>query len=245
MYRCIVIDDEALARERITHYLSQSSLCEVVAQASNYASAKQLILEQQPDICFLDIQIIGGSGVEPAKELKNCVSCHWVFTTAYSEHALTAFELDATDYLLKPFEDSRIAQVIAKIHKANKPVLSAPSAPSASRVRRQLPVKSVGSVTFINTQDIMWVKGSANYVELYCEGKMHLHRETLSALEQTLDPKQFIRVHRSAIVNIEYVRSLNSELGRFSLLQLDNGEEVKIGQSYKAQLLSALGVDAD
>jgi two-component system LytT family response regulator len=74
---------------------------------------------------------------------------------------------------------------------------------------------------------------------------MHLHRETLSALEQTLDPKQFIRVHRSAIVNIEYVRSLNSELGRFSLLQLDNGEEVKIGQSYKAQLLSALGVDAD
>ncbi|WP_166424053.1 LytTR family DNA-binding domain-containing protein [Paraglaciecola sp. 20A4] len=239
MYRCIVIDDEALARERIAQYISRSPLCEVVAEASSYQSAKQLILEQQPDICFLDIQIIGGNGVELAKELQNYVTCHWVFTTAHSEYALTAFELEATDYLLKPFEDSRLAQVIAKIHKkqhSNMPI---------NQTRRQLPVKSVGSVKFINTQDIIWVKGSANYVELYCEAKMHLHRETLSALEQTLDPKQFIRVHRSAIVNIDCIHSLNSELGRFSLLQLDNGHEVKIGQSYKAQLFSALGVDVE
>lgn len=239
MYRCVVIDDEALARERIGQYISRSPLCEVVAEASSYQSAKQLILELQPDICFLDIQIIGGSGVALAKELHNSVSCHWVFTTAHSEYALTAFELEATDYLLKPFEDSRLAQVIAKIHRKNQSIVP------VNKTRRQLPIRSVGSVKFINTQDIIWVKGSANYVELYCEGKMHLHRETLSALEQTLDPTQFIRVHRSAIVNIDYVHSLNSELGRFSLLQLDNGDEVKIGQSYKAQLLSALGVDAE
>ena len=239
MYRCIVIDDEALARERIVQYLTQSTVCEVVAEASSYETAKRVILEQQPDICFLDIQIIGGSGVELAKALRNSVACHWVFTTAYSEYALDAFDLEATDYLLKPFADSRLASVIAKIHKKPNP------SSKLNKKRRQLPVKSVGSVKFINIQDIVWVKGSANYVELYCADKMHLHRETLSALEHSLDPEQFIRVHRSAIVNIDYIHSLNSELGRYSLLQLDNGDEVKIGQSYKAQLLVALGVEND
>ena len=100
MNRCIVIDDEALARERIVQYLTQSTVCEVVAEASSYETAKRVILEQQPDICFLDIQIIGGSGVELAKALRNSVACHWVFTTAYSEYALDAFDLEATDYLL-------------------------------------------------------------------------------------------------------------------------------------------------
>ncbi|MGJ8682332.1 LytR/AlgR family response regulator transcription factor, partial [Paraglaciecola sp.] len=93
-------------------------------------------------------------------------------------------------------------------------------------------------------EDIVWIKGSSNYVELHCESKMCLHRETLSNLEDQLDPAKFIRVHRSAMVNVSKISSLSSELGRFSLLHLTNGDEVKIGQGHKSQLFEFLGLEA-
>jgi two-component system LytT family response regulator len=102
----------------------------------------------------------------------------------------------------------------------------------------------VGAVESVNVKDIIWIKGSANYVELHCANRMLLHRETLSKLEVQLNPEKFIRVHRSAMVNVEKIDSLSSELGRFSLLHLNNGAEVKIGQGHKASLFDFLGLDA-
>ena len=104
-------------------------------------------------------------------------------------------------------------------------------------------MKSVGAVEFVNVQDILWIKGSANYVELHCANRMLLHRETLCKLETQLNPEKFIRVHRSAMVNVEKINSLSSEMGRFSLLHLINGDEVKIGQGHKASLFEFLGLD--
>ncbi|MBL4630346.1 MAG: response regulator transcription factor [Paraglaciecola sp.] len=236
MHHCIVIDDENLARERISSFVTEQENWRVDAQTGEYKEAKSLLLKHKPDVCFMDINIIGGSGIELASQLAKSIDCHWVFTTASSEYAIQAFDLNATDYLLKPFENSRLASVLQKIIKLKKQTVK--------KRRSVLAVKSVGAVEFVNVEDIIWIKGSANYVELHCANRMILHRETLSKLEMQLNPEKFIRVHRSAMVNVEKINSLSSELGRFSLLHLNNGDEVKIGQGHKASLFEFLGLDA-
>jgi DNA-binding LytR/AlgR family response regulator len=235
MFNCIVVDDEKLARERITAFLEQQAGWQVIGEAAEYKQAKGMIELLQPDICFMDINIIGGSGVDLVRELAPKVSTQWAFTTAYSNFALQAFELDVIDYLLKPLEDKRLFEVLLKTEKrlASKP----------RRNKNILAVKSIGAVQFVNVEDIVWIKGSANYVELHCKDKMMLHRETLNKLEEQLDPLKFARVHRSAMVNLSKISSLSSELGRYSLLQLANGDEVKISQAHKTCLFQQLGLD--
>lgn len=235
MLSCIVIDDEPLARERISGFIEQQENWQVDAQAGEYHVAQSLLLKHNPDVCFMDINIIGGSGIELAGELAKSIDCHWVFTTASSDYALQAFDIEATDYLLKPFENSRLANVLHKVEKVRKR--------NQEPSKKMLAVKSVGAVEFINVEDIVWIKGSANYVELHCANRMLLHRETLSKLESQLNPDKFIRVHRSAMVNVEKISSLSSELGRFSLLHMHNGDEVKIGQGHKVKLFDVLGLD--
>lgn len=236
MHHCLVIDDEDLAIERISSFVIEQVNWQVDGEAGEYEEAESLLLKYRPDLCFMDINIIGGSGIELANKLAKSIDCHWVFTTAYSDYALQAFELDATDYLLKPFENNRLANVLQKVEKQKKQTVK--------QFKAVLAVKSVGTVEFVNVQDIIWIKSSANYVELHFEKRMLLHRETLSKLEMQLNPEKFIRVHRSAIVNIDEINSLSSELGRFSLLNLNNGDEVKIGQNHKASLFELLGLNA-
>lgn len=234
MHHCVVIDDENLARERISDFVKKQENWQVDAQSGEYKEAEALLLKYRPGVCFMDINIIGGSGIELAGYLAKKIACHWVFTTASSEYALKAFDLEATDYLLKPFENSRLAHVLQKIEKLKRQ--------TTKQCKNVLAVKSVGVVEFINVKDIIWIKGSANYVELHCANRMLLHRETLSKLEMQLNPEKFIRVHRSAMVNVENINSLSSELGRFSLLHLNNGDEVKIGQGHKDSLFEFLGL---
>jgi two-component system LytT family response regulator len=235
MHYCIVIDDEHLARERISSFVEKQDNWQVNGQSGEYKEAESLLLKHRPDVCFMDINIIGGSGIELAGQLAKRIDCHWVFTTASSDYALQAFDIEATDYLLKPFENSRLANVLQKVEKLKKQAVK--------QCKKVLAVKSVGAIEFVNVQDIIWIKGSANYVELHCSNRMLLHREPLCKLEMQLNPKKFIRVHRSAMVNVEKINSLSSELGRFSLLHLNNGDEVKIGQGHKASLFESLGLD--
>lgn len=237
MYRCIVIDDEKLARERITEQLKHNTNWDVIAEAAEFGEAQQAIRKYRPDACFIDINIIGGNGIELVNSLLDETYCSWVFTTAYSEFAIKAFELDATDYLLKPFENSRFEEVLKTLEK--KKTISKPV-----QAKNVLAVKSVGAVQFVNVQDIIWIKGSANYVELHCRDRMLLHRETLTNLERQLDPSKFLWVHRSAMVNVDSICSLSSELGRYSLLQLSNGDEVKISSAHKSTLFDTLGLEA-
>lgn len=220
MYTCIVIDDEKLARARITEFIQQQPHWQVIGEAGEYQEAADLLCDCQPDLSFLDINIIGGSGVDLAFKLNHLVDTAWVFTTAYQDFALKAFELAATDYLLKPFENKRLKEVLTKVERRNKK--------HKNLEKKHLAVKSIGAVQFIDVDEIIWIKGSANYVELHCKDKMLFHRETMNNLEQQLSPSKFARVHRSAMVNLSKIESLNSELGRYSLLQMSNGEEVKI-----------------
>lgn len=235
MLTSMIVDDEPLARERVADCIRQRPGWEICGEAAAYDEAYDAILKLKPDVCFMDIDIIGGSGVQLVKSLENSVNSRWVFTTAHSQFALDAFELEAVDYLLKPFESERLDKVMGKLEQK--------IAPKIKQTTDNLAVKSVGAVNFIKCDDVLWIKGAANYVELHCLDKMHLHRETLSSLEHKLDPNKFVRVHRSAMVNLKHVQSLNSELGRYSLLQLSNGDEVKISSAHRDNLFSRLGLD--
>jgi len=130
MHQCIVIDDEYLARERISSFVEVQENWQVVGQSGEYQEAQDLLLKYRPDVCFMDINIIGGSGIELASQLAKSIDCHWVFTTASSEYALQAFDLEATDYLLKPFENSRLANVLQKVAKLKKQVVHTYHIPS-------------------------------------------------------------------------------------------------------------------
>lgn len=235
MFTSMIVDDEPLARERVAAHIKQRPGWKVCAEAAAYDEAYDAILKHKPDVCFMDIDIIGGSGVQLVKSLEKNVNSHWVFTTAHSQYALDAFDLQAADYLLKPFESERLNRVLNKLENNKKS--------TRKKAQQNLAVKSVGAVTFVNCDDILWVKGAANYAELHCRDRMLLHRETLSSLEDKLDSEKFVRVHRSAMVNLAHVESLNSELGRYSILQLSNGDEVKISSAYKDQLFESLGLD--
>lgn len=235
MYSYIVVDDEKLARTRVKEYMKTFPQWTLLGEAREFREAEALIVETQPDLCFIDINIIGGSGIQLVDNLMERINSHWIFTTAYSEYAIKAFEMNATDYLLKPFSRERFEDVIVKVEKHSKP--------KSYKSTSKLAVKSIGEVHFVNVDDVIWIKGSANYVELHCKEKMFLHRESINNLESQLDSQTFIRVHRSALVNINSVRSLSSELGRYTLLQLVNGDEVKISGTHKPKLFEMLGLN--
>lgn len=235
MFTCMVVDDEELARERLTRLIAQRGNWKVVAEADSYSDARALLLEKRPQVCFMDVEIIGGSGINLATELNSALNTRWVFTTAYSQHAHKAFEIEADDYLLKPFDDGRFDRILEKLHR--KLTLSSPN-------RDILAVRTNGQVQFIKTRDIIWIKGAGNYLELHCQHRTYLHRESMTAIEQLLDPDKFVRIHRSAMVNIQYLDAINSELGRYSTLEMSNKDEVRIGNTYRKPLFQMLGLDA-
>ncbi|GAA0339641.1 LytTR family transcriptional regulator DNA-binding domain-containing protein [Bowmanella denitrificans] len=234
MFTCMVVDDEELARERLTRLIDQRTEWKLVAEADSYADAKQLLQDLRPQVCFMDVEIIGGSGIKLATELSPVLNTRWVFTTAYAQHAHKAFEIEADDYLLKPFDDERFNAILEKLRK--RLVLSGPH-------RDILAVRSSGNVQFIKTSDIVWIKGAGNYLELHCQNRTYLHRESLTSIEQYLNPASFVRIHRSAIINIHYLSAINSELGRYSTLEMANKDEVRIGHTYRKPLFQMLGLD--
>ena len=138
MYNCIVIDDERLARERIVTFVNDRAHWHVIAQSGEYVEAQELITRLRPDVCFIDIKIIGGSGLELVNTLSHIVPCQWVFTTAHSEFALQAFNLGVLDYLLKPFENHRLETTLQKIERFRQT--------SQKKTKKLLAVRSVGAV---------------------------------------------------------------------------------------------------
>ncbi|MBN7819376.1 LytR/AlgR family response regulator transcription factor [Bowmanella yangjiangensis] len=234
MLDCMIVDDEPLARQRIQFLLEQRPGWQVVAEAREYQEAKAALLRYRPTLCFMDIDIIGGSGVQLAHELSEVIDTRWVFTTAYGQYAVKAFELNAFDYLLKPFESERVERVLGKLEKQHvvqhKPL-------------EVLAIRSLGNVQFVRADDILWIRGAGNYMELHCQDKTYLYRESMAGMEAGLDASQFIRVHRSAMINRRFLRAINSSMGRYNSLEMANGDEVRIGQGYRKALFELLGLN--
>jgi len=248
----LVADDELPARQRLIDLLQRDQQIASVAEAADGESAVEMIQRQHPDLLFLDVQMpeLDGLGVIDAVGAAQMPLT--VFVTAYDQHAIRAFESNALDYLLKPFSDERFEATMARVksrlderslrefgQRVMKMVSSAPAAPE--RRLDRLVVKSGGTTRFIRVIDIDWIEAAGVYVTLHVGGKELLYRAALNDLAEKLDPRRFVRVHRSALINIESVVQLEPiSHGEFEAV-LRDGSRTRVSRTYRGQLEKRLG----
>ncbi len=246
--RALVVDDEPLARVNLRTLLAQQAGWLLAGEAGSGPEACLEIQRVQPDVVFLDVRMPGQSGLEVAKLLNGTEPRPLVvFATAFEEHAVEAFEVEAADYLLKPFDRDRF---LTTVHRLERRLSRRPGAttedPAAADPPKigdsvtTLAVKSVGRVRLVRIPDIHWVAAAGNYVRLYLADACYLHRATLASLERQLDPGTFLRIHRSTLIHRRQVAELRtSVVGRYQVVLLD-GTELEISQRFKQRVFSAL-----
>jgi two-component system LytT family response regulator len=255
--RVLIVDDEPLVRESIRILLDDEPDVEIAGECANGGEAIEAIGQLSPDLIFLDVQMpeIGGFDVVEAIDPDRMPGV--IFVTAYDEHALRAFEVDALDYLLKPFDHERFHRSVERARRqigqkraaySERRILDlladigqAPQPKSASPYLERLVVKTAGRIIFVKTSQVDWVEATGDYMTIHAAGKTHLLRETMSGLESRLDPRQFLRIHRSTMVNIERVRELKPSFHGEYVVVLHDGTELKLSRSYRDRLQGLLG----
>jgi two-component system LytT family response regulator len=249
--RVLVVDDEAPARQRLADLLRKDSQVAAILEAADGISAVEAIQSQRPDLVLLDVQMPELDGLDVIDAVGAGQMPLTIFVTAFDQHAIQAFEANALDYLLKPFSDERFeaALIRAKARLEERStsefgqrmmkMLSV--APQAQRSLDRLVVKSGGSTRFIRIVEIDWIEAAGVYVNLHVAGRQLLYRAALHELAERLDPRRFVRVHRSAIVNIESILQLEPvSHGEFDVV-LKNGARTRVSRSYRARLENRLG----
>jgi two-component system LytT family response regulator len=232
MIRAVVVDDEPLARVLLQQLLTEHTDIELVGDAGDAAEAARVCAATPPDVLFLDVDMPLGTGFDLLRALDPVPAV--IFTTAYSEFAVSAFEVNAVDYLLKPIAGERLAQALNRLRRKLTRPESAPRAvaPNAMRLAFRLP----SQILFVRPEQVEWVAAEGNYCRVHAGGKTVLVREMLSAVEQRLDPAQFIRVHRSAIINVESIQKISvDKQGRYSVI-LRSGTTVPVGSTHRKEL---------
>jgi two-component system LytT family response regulator len=246
MLNILIADDESLARETIKMLLSNQLDVAQVVEAEDGNQALALANQLKPQIIFLDIEMPGITGIELAKNLPS--ECVVIFATAYNEFAVSAFELNAIDYLLKPFDDDRFYAALdrarnrlreeqledySKISEAIQQMLHEQQKP----YRERLVIRDPGRIRLVDVEQINYITGAGNYAEIHLnDGKQILHRETLSSLEEQLDPNIFVRIHRSSIVRRSCISELRpNDKGDYSVI-LHTGEVLTLSRRNRAKL---------
>ena len=249
--RLLVVDDEAPARQRLVEVLEKDPQVGTVLEAANGKAAVEIIGREVLDLVFLDVQMPELDGLQVIETIGAAAMPLTIFVTAYDQHAIRAFEANALDYLLKPFSDERLEAALARanarhdeqrLQEFGRSVLRILSArPPAGRYLDRLVVKSGGTTRFIRVADIDWIEGAGVYVNLHVAGKELLYRSALNELADSLDPMRFVRVHRSAIVNIDSILELHPiSHGEFELV-LKDGHRSRVTRTYRTNLEQRLG----
>ena len=249
--RTMVVDDETMARERIVGLLQQEHDIEVIGQCADGAQAVHAIHAQQPDLVFLDVQMPACDGFGVIRQVGPERMPPVVFTTAYDEYALKAFEVHALDYLLKPFGRDRFQQALAhaRTHVERRRAgdlgmrlmaFVQDVKPEPQRLDR-LVVKSGGRVYFLRTDDMIWIEAAGNYVRLHMAEDSHLFRETMNGMEARLDPRRFVRIHRSRMVNSDRIKELQPWFNGEYVVILQNGTRLTLSRGYREKLQERLG----
>lgn len=239
--RALLVDDEPLARQRIRQLLKDEPDVEVAGEAGNGMEAVKLIEELAPDLVFLDVQMpeLDGFGVvEAVGEARMPAT---LFVTAYDQHAVRAFEVHALDYLLKPFDRERFHKALERVREwRGRPGRDGqPLASLLADLRRERPapdrflVRSGDRYVLLKAAAIQWIEAEDNYVRLHVEGESHLMRQTMAGILERLDPRQFKRIHRSAIVNLDFVRELQSWTGGDMLVLMRDGTKLTLSRTYR------------
>ena len=235
--RALIVDDEPLARERIRTLLASEPDVEVVAECADGKDARRRLLEGGFDVAFLDVQMPELDGFEAVRALPEEDRPRIVFVTAHDRYALRAFDVRAFDYLLKPFDPDRFRETIARVRGSLR---RSPARPAWSEVER-LPVKESGRIRFVRLDEIAFVEAAGNYVCLHVKGQSHVVRETMAEMESQLDPRRFLRIHRSAIVNTARISELRPSFGGDYVAVLDDGKELPVSRHYRDRLRGLVG----
>ena len=249
--RTLVVDDEPIARARVLRLLSEEPDIDVVGECGDGPQAVTAITAMSPDLIFLDVQLPEMDGFEVARALQPDRMPAVVFVTAFDQYALRAFECHALDYLLKPFSAQRFKAALAHARQQlaqrqattiGRQLLDIlPDMRQREPVMDRLVVKSSGRVYFVRIADIDWCEAAGNYVSLHVGPQCHLIRETMSRLEAQLDTRQFVRIHRSTIVNIDRVQELRSSFNGEHVLLLRDGTRLTLSRGYRDGLQARLG----
>ena len=249
--RVLVVDDEAPARQRLVDLLQKDPQIGGISEAANGKAAVEIIGREAPHLVFLDVQMPELDGLQVIETVGPAAMPLTVLVTAYDQHAIRAFEANALDYLLKPFSDERWEAALARaktrldecnLREFGRSVLHMLATRSEpGRYIDRLVVKGSGTTRFIRVTDIDWIEGAGVYVNLHVAGKEFLYRSTLNELAGHLDPLRFIRVHRSAIVNIDSILQLQPiSHGEFEIV-LKDGHRSRLSRTYRTQLEKRLG----
>lgn len=247
--RTIIVDDEPAARRGVRLLLAQDPEIELVGEAGTGAEAVTLIERERPALAFLDVQMPGGDGFETLAQVGVAAAPVIVFVTAYDEHALRAFEVNAIDYLLKPYDDARFRAAVerakgavrqrrgeaesARWHQLVRELATARRSAAASG---RVVVKTAGEILFLKPDEIDWIEAEGDYVKFHAGSRGYLMRETMTQLEARLDPQQFVRIHRSAIVNLDRLQKLSpSFAGEYAVI-LRDGTKLKLSRGYHARI---------
>jgi two-component system LytT family response regulator len=244
MIKAVLIDDEPLARSIVEEYLQSYSNINIVAQCNDGFEGLKAIMEHKPELVFLDIQMPKISGFELLELLEDAPAI--IFTTAFDEFAMKAFDAHAIDYLLKPFSKERFDKAIEKwmnkqIKKENtKNLLNEVNESTASENR--IVVKTGNNIKIIPTQELNYIEAYDDYVKIHVAENCYIKKKTMSHYEKTLDEKQFVRIHRSFIVNINQITKIESMDRENHLAVLKNGTKLNISKTGYPRLKEVLGL---
>jgi len=251
--RVLLVDDEPLARERLRKLLEHEAEVELVGECADGATALATIRKLAPDLVFLDVQMPELDGFGVLAQLEPGQRPAVIFVTAHDQFALKAFEVHAVDYLLKPLDKDRLKTALRRaLHtltqhrtgdlNAQLTALLADVRPAAKAPQlERIAVKSSGRVVFVKVEEIDWVEAADNYVSLHVGGEEHLHRETMSSLEEQLAPGKFMRISRSTIVNVDRIKELQPLFhGEYTVI-LRNGTRLTLSRSYRDKLDHLMG----
>ena len=248
--RVAIVDDEPPARRRVRGLLAAEPDVEIVGEAGSGEEAVALIESARPDVVFLDVQMPGGTGFDVVEAVGAARMPGVVFVTAYDAYAVRAFDVHALDYLLKPFDRERFREALdrARSHLGRR-AADAPLRALLAEVRGAGPaypervvVRTAGRIRFLPVHDIDYVRAESNYVRIHAGGASHVLRETLGALEARLDPRRFLRVHRSLLVQTSRIVEMEPLFQGEYVLRLRDGTKLTSGRTYRARIQQALGI---
>jgi two-component system LytT family response regulator len=249
MIRAVVADDEVLARQKLRQLLKEIEDVEIIGECATAHETIELVKLATPDLLFLDIRMPDMDGFDVVDALSSELSCNRpriIFVTANDSFAVRAFEIHAVDYLLKPFTIERLRVAVQRVRESLVPQKASASTPGAitdrERYTTRIVFKSRGRILFLPVNDIRWIEAEENYVRICTCTESHLLRETIGHLEGRLDPQTFLRVHRSAIVNLHFVKEVKNEADGDAVVILLNGEKIPMSRSHRTRIQKLLKV---
>ncbi len=251
--KALVVDDEPLARRSIRRFLRDHSDIEVLEECGNGMEAVTAIVKHKPDMIFLDVQMPEVDGFGVIRQIGAERMPVTVFATAYDRYALAAFDSGAIDYLLKPFSKVRFDQTLQRVRsKLGEPSNSKRIEDLLETMRKltgtrdyaeRIPIADGGRVVFVKTREIQWIESQGNHARIHTKTHCHEVRETLTSLESKLNPEEFARIHRSTIINLQYVKEIHRWFHGYHLVVLEGGHELRMSR-YQREVAQKFGLKA-